>query len=71
MHRLQVTENIVQRAADFAWSYGLRGYDAVHLFCAVVWREMIDRPVVLATYDRELWEAARRSGMEAWPEVRP
>ncbi len=69
VHRLQVTENIVERAAGLAWRFGLRGYDAVHLACAVFWREMIEEPVVLATYDRELWEAARQSGMEAWPEV--
>lgn len=71
MHRLQVTENIVERASDFVWRFALRGFDAVHLACAVFWREMIEQTVVLATYGRELWEAAHRAGLIGWPEKRP
>ncbi len=71
LHRLRITEHTVERAAGFAWKYGLRGYDAVHLASALGWREMLGQPLVLATYDRELWEAARRSDIEVWPEVQP
>ncbi len=69
--RVQMNEPLVAQAASLAWSHGLRGYDAVHLAAALFWQERAMRPVVLATYDRELWEAAQYSGIEAWPEVRP
>ncbi|NTU43876.1 MAG: type II toxin-antitoxin system VapC family toxin [Nitrospirales bacterium] len=29
---------------------------------------MIGDPVTLATFDRQLWEAAAKSGLIAWPE---
>lgn len=70
-NRLRVTEYTVQRAADLAWEHNLRGYDAVHLACAVLWHEMMALPVILATYDRQLWQAGRHSGMQVWPEERP
>ena len=63
-----MTEALVSRAEEMAWEYGLRGYDAVHLAAAKVWREEIQHPIVLATFDRELWEAARQAGLTAWPE---
>jgi predicted nucleic acid-binding protein len=67
--RVQITEALLAQAASLAWSYSLRGYDAVHLAAGLFWRERVGRPTVLATYDWELWEAARRSGLEVWPEV--
>jgi predicted nucleic acid-binding protein len=32
--RVQITELVIARADTFAWDYGLRGYDAVHLAAA-------------------------------------
>jgi predicted nucleic acid-binding protein len=61
-------EALVSRAEQMAWQYGLRGYDAVHLAAAKVWQQEIGHPVVLATFDRELREAAALVGLEAWPE---
>ena len=68
LERLHVVDLVVSRASTLAWEEGLRGYDATHLACALVWQEMLDEPVVMATFDRQLWEAARRMGMKVWPE---
>lgn len=69
--RLEVGEATVARAATVAWSLGLRGYDAVHLACALMWQESLGAPVTLATYDRELWRGARTSGLLPWPDDLP
>lgn len=69
--RLQLHELLLARAASLAWERGLRGYDAVHMASALFWRDIVGEPVVLATYDRELWEEAVRSGLKVFPEDRP
>jgi predicted nucleic acid-binding protein len=69
--RLQLTEVMIARAANLAWEYGLRGYDAVHLAAALFWQDVLGEPVTLASYDRQLWEAAKVSGLVAWPESLP
>ena len=65
--RLQVTETLIARADTLAWDHGLRGYDAVHLAGAVLWQETLGEMVTVATFDRELWQAACRVGMMVWP----
>jgi predicted nucleic acid-binding protein len=65
---IAMNEALVSLAEQMALDYGLRGYDAVHLAAAKVWREEIGDLVVLATFDRELWEAAQLAGLKAWPE---
>ncbi len=65
--RLELTETVVARADTLAWEHGLRGYDAVHLATALFWEEAIGEPVVLATFDRELWQAGRVAGLAVWP----
>jgi hypothetical protein len=65
--RLQVNEVLVSRAADLAWDHGLRGYDAAHLAAAELWQDLMGDTVTLATFDVDLWEAACRSGLVAWP----
>ncbi|MFN3761571.1 MAG: type II toxin-antitoxin system VapC family toxin [Anaerolineae bacterium] len=67
--RIAVDERLVARAEGLAWEHGLRGYDALHLAAALVWQERMGHLVVLATFDNELGEAARRAGMEVWPET--
>jgi uncharacterized protein len=67
--RLPLGAGLVERAGRLAWEHGLRGYDALHLASAVLWGETLDHPVVLATFDRELWLAAARCGLEPWPEA--
>ena len=65
---ITLDENMVSRAEALAWEYGLRGYDAVHLAAALAWQERLASLVVLATFDRELWTAARQAGLAVWPE---
>lgn len=65
---IAVYENLVSRAESLAWEYKLRGYDAIHLASARTWQERIEYQVVLATFVRELWEAAQAAGMAVWPE---
>lgn len=65
--RLDISGQITKQAATLAWEYGLRGYDAVHFASALAWQHAIDMPVTLATYNRELWVAAQKNGMDVWP----
>ena len=69
--RLQMTEFLVSRAEALAWDHGLRGYDAVHLASAVFWQDMLGEPITVASYDRQLWGAAKTAGLIAWPKSRP
>jgi len=66
-HRIQVTEQIVARADFLTGQYSLRGYDAIHLACALTWGELLGIPVTVATFDRELREAAKQSGLDVFP----
>jgi predicted nucleic acid-binding protein len=65
--RIAVSEAVVERAERLAWDHALRGYDAVHLATALSWRESVDPTLAFATFDRRLWEVARRTGLESWP----
>jgi len=69
--RVLVTEALVERAERLAWEHGLRGYDAVQLASALTWQESVGEEIVLATFDQQLWEAAKRSGLQAWPDQLP
>ena len=65
--RVSVTEALVARADALAWEFALRGYDAVQLASAITFRDSIGRDVVLASFDRQLWEASTQTGFEVWP----
>ncbi len=66
---VEITEAVVVKADTLAWDHGLRGYDAVHLACALLWQEAIGEPITLATFDRQLWDAAHQVGLEVWPDT--
>ena len=66
-HRRQITDSLIGRSCDLAWSFGLRGYDSVQLAAAVRWQEELDMPLTLATFDVQLWQAAARVGLEPYP----
>ncbi|MFI5090803.1 MAG: type II toxin-antitoxin system VapC family toxin [Terriglobales bacterium] len=66
--RVPVTEALVARAERLAWDYELRGYDAVQLAAGLMWQESIGEDVLLATFDRQLWGAATRAGLQVWPQ---
>ncbi len=63
-----ITERTVARAAELAWNWGLRGYDAVHLASAELWQTALGLPVIVATYDRQLAAAVIHLGLDALPE---
>jgi uncharacterized protein len=50
---------------------GLRGDDAVQLASALTWQDALGQEVVLATFDRQLWEAGPEAGLRAWPTKLP
>ena len=66
---VDVNEAVVAQADALAWAHGLRGYDAVHLACGLQWQQIVGEPVTLATFDRSLWDAGQRVGLEAWPDT--
>lgn len=63
---IQVTDQVVMRAMDVAWTHGLRGYDAVQLACAATLRANGRTPdqmaVTLVSADAELNAAATLEG---------
>jgi len=65
--RLDLSEAMVEAAANAAWEYGLRGIDSVHLAAALLWQEALDEAATLATFDKRLWNAAKLSGLLVWP----
>ena len=65
--RVPVTESLLWLAGDLAWEHGLRGYDAVQLASAMVWRDYFASPVTFATFDKKLWQAAGEAGLEPFP----
>ena len=69
--RVPVTEALVARAEAVAWAHGLRAYDAVQLASALTWQDALGQEIVLATFDRQLWDAAPEAGLRAWPAKLP
>jgi uncharacterized protein len=67
-HRLPVTKSLVARADALACEHYLRGYDAIHFAAALIWQELLDLPVTLVTYDKELSGAALSLGMAVLPD---
>ncbi|MEQ1438917.1 type II toxin-antitoxin system VapC family toxin [Fontimonas sp. SYSU GA230001] len=59
-----VSQSVVERAADYADNFALRGYDAVQLAaCASLARDT-QRPVSFACFDLRLNKAARVLGLD-------
>lgn len=67
LQRLPVTEATVARADSLIRNYDLRGYDAVHMAAALIWQEAIVETITMATYDHNLWNVARKVGLDIWP----
>jgi predicted nucleic acid-binding protein len=66
--RVPATEALVERAETLAWDHGLRGYDAVQLASALTWQQSVGAEILLATFDQQLWKAAPKAGLKAWPD---
>ena len=67
--KVPVTEALVSRAEALAWDFALRGYDAVQLASALTWQESVGADITLATFDRQLWNAGKKAGVQVWPET--
>ena len=65
--RLMISPVLIERAAQLSLQTGLRGYDATHLASALFWQESLDTEILMATYDKELWAVAKKSGLKIWP----
>jgi predicted nucleic acid-binding protein len=65
--RIRITESLVTRADGVAWTYRLRGYDAVHLAAALEWHDRIEEQITVATFDQDLWRAAAEAGLDRFP----
>ena len=68
LYKIEISESIVERAAAIVWDHRLRGYDAIHLSAAISWQEQLGESLTLATFDGELWQAARNAGLGVLPE---
>ena len=62
IHVVEVNREVLSPAEGFIEQHGLRGFDAVHLCCAI-W---IGKPV-FACFDQRLREAARAEGLRVVP----
>ena len=59
---IDLSRTIMRRAGE-PFPSPLGTLDAMHLACALAWREASSEPLVLATHDRELATAARAMGL--------
>jgi hypothetical protein len=66
-YRLPITENTGARGDTLVVEHDLKGYDATHLACALIWQETLGMPVTLASFDSQLIEAARAVQMAYLP----
>ncbi|MCK4489893.1 MAG: type II toxin-antitoxin system VapC family toxin [Anaerolineales bacterium] len=68
---IDVTQALIGQASKLVWEQGLRGYDAVHLASLLAWKDALGMDIALATFDVELWEAAKRLNIHVIPEILP
>lgn len=68
---IDVNQALIGQANTLVWEQGLRGYDAVHLASLLAWKDALGMDIVLATFDVELWEAAKRLNIHVIPENLP
>jgi predicted nucleic acid-binding protein len=59
LRSVAIDEPLARHAGDLAARHALRGYDAVHLACAL---QLRGEDVLLATWDKALNTAARATG---------
>jgi len=65
--RIMIDETVVARADALACEHNLRGYDAIHLACALSWQDALHETITIATFDGQLAEAARNAGVAVLP----
>lgn len=67
MYLVDISHPLISRASTLVWEHGLRGYNAVHLSSYLTWKEALGVEISLATFDVELWRAARGLNIEVFP----
>ena len=67
LNNIRITEELIVRADEMAWHYGLRGYDSVQLAAAFSWQSWLSTPITFATFDARLWKAAHQSALRVFP----
>ena len=66
MQVVELDETLSLSAGDLAESFGLRGFDAVHLATAIALR---DESLVVATWDADLNRATLEAGLSVAPAI--
>ncbi len=61
--QVQLDDALLERAAELAEGFGLRGYDSVHLAAADRIRGAVGEQLVFASFDERLNRAARLIGI--------
>ena len=64
---LEVTNDLIRRAADLAAIHPLRAHDAMHLASAKVLQERLQGPIFFACWDSNLSAGAKREGLSLVP----
>lgn len=64
---LSLTEENIATADTLAWTYNMRGFDAIHLATALHWQDSLNLAVTLVTFDQRLWQAAQQLELLLWP----
>jgi predicted nucleic acid-binding protein len=64
---LEVTNDLIRRAAELAAIHPLRAYDAIHLASAKVLQERLQGPIFFACWDSNLSAGAKREGLSLVP----
>lgn len=68
---MEVSQELVEQAGDFAETFALRGYDSVQLAAAFRLGRMTQDKVVFACFDTRLSKAAKVLGMSGMVEFNP
>jgi predicted nucleic acid-binding protein len=61
--KVSPSEAIIRLAGNLAEKHGLRGYDAVHLACALSLKSLTPEDVSFSSRDQDLTEAASAEGL--------
>lgn len=64
---INVRDDLITEASKLVWQYHLRAYDAMHLASALWLQNEIGKPILFATFDKQLGEAAKAENMDVWP----
>ncbi len=60
---IDVTQDTVESAGDLAERYPLRGFDSVHLACALTARGEVSSDLAFSSFDSNLLTGARAEGL--------